>query len=108
MKDLKSPKFDTKLVAKSSELEMPTTNLSFEAEKPVFIRRSENETKGSQGLFLEFKKAGKRVWVNAQNLLDKVQHDAKLLAQTFDVANNTYIGNIRIGYAQGRITVLPE
>ena len=108
MKDLTSPKFDIKVVAKSSELELPNKDLSFEAEKPVFLRRSENETKGSTGLFLEFKKAGKRIWVNAANLLDKVQKDSALAAQTFDTETNTYVGNCKIGFNQGRILVLPE
>lgn len=109
MKDLKSPQFEAKVTPlKRSRFELPDANLTIEAEKPVFIRRSENPEKGTQGIFAEFKKAGKKLWIDARDLLANVSNNPELLKQVFDIEKNTYIGNCKIGYNKGNILVLAE
>lgn len=108
MKDLTSPKFDLKVTPlKRSRFELPDNTLTIEAEKPVFIRRTENEAKGTQGVFAEFKQAQKKLWIDVRDLIASVK-DQQLLNNVFDLSTNTYVGNCKIGFNKGAIVVVAE
>ena len=109
MKDPKSPKFVIPVTPLlRAEAEFPNKDLNIEAEKPVFMSKSENPDKGTAFILAKFIKANKAVRIDLRDLVARVKDNAALLAQTFDEATNTYVGNVKIGYNQGRIIVQAE
>ena len=83
---------------------------TFEAEKPIILSVSKpNKEKDTLGCMVKFAKAGKRFWLDLDDLVSNLIKAGKqeLASQIYDAKTNELLLNVKVGFTAGKVTVLP-